>query len=82
MQIVTEERYVQVRNRLHSSIIKCRDENYLKIRIQQLRVRIKLFGITVMDYPEDEEIVPEWALDQVAMLGSTEWKSKFAKYMH
>ncbi len=49
--------------------------------IQCLIKEWRVFGVKVWSREIDRETVPGWVEIQVATLGSTEWRSKFAAYM-
>jgi hypothetical protein len=48
---------------------------------QQLLKEWRVFGVKVWTKEIDREDVPGWAEIQLATLGYTEWRSKFAEYI-
>lgn len=48
---------------------------------QQLVKRWRLFGRVIWTRVLDEEDVPMFAVIEIGCLGSTNWRSKFAKYI-
>lgn len=49
--------------------------------VQLLVAKTKVGRFTIYRRTIDRETVPSWALIEVAALGSTNWRSKFAEYM-
>lgn len=56
----------------------CEDAGEYQVLKQQWR----LWGILIWSKTLDREDIPAWASIQKACFGYTEWKSKFAQYMH